>query len=85
MSRVGGIAVGSAAVASICWYSYVPYVVTASTEGHGRKVGAGAEVIRHSACSPYCNWLTCSNRASRHQAKLPCELSSIGILPYKRL
>ena len=37
MSRVGGIAVGSAAVASICRYSYVPYVVTASTEGHGRK------------------------------------------------
>ena len=78
-------ALGSAAGASICWCSYVPYVVTALTDGHGRNVGAGTEVMRHSACSPYFNWLTCSNRGSRHEAKLPCELSSIDILPYKRL
>ena len=85
MSRVLVIVAGSAAGASICWYSYVPYIVTASTEGHGRKTGAGAEVMRHTAWSPYFNMLTCSNRVSRHDAKLPCELSSIDILPYKRL
>ena len=76
---------GSAAGVSICWYSYVPSVVTASTEGHGRKVGAGAEVMRHSACSSYFNWLTCSKRAYRHEANLPYKLSSIDILPIVRL
>ena len=80
MSRVGGLLWDQ-----LLGHPYVGiHMCRTSTKGH-EKVGAGAEVMRHSACSSYINWLTCSKRAYRHEAKLPCELSSIDILHYKRL